>query len=244
MWLLGDKTVLQTLRELYVQFAQLADPQKAVSSAKFFKTAAGQYAEGDVFIGLTVPQQQKLAKQFINLNFGELQTLLQNPIHEYRLTALLILVQKFAKALPEEQTCIVEFYLQNTKYINNWDLVDCSCYKILGAYLMERDHRVLHQLAHSGSLWEQRIAIVTTYAFIKKGKFSTTLILAEALLGHKHDLLHKAVGWMLREVGKQNETVLKTFLAQHYKKMPRTTLRYAIERFVPHERLTYLSNKI
>jgi 3-methyladenine DNA glycosylase AlkD len=218
----------------------LASHVKALELSRFFKTGKGEYGEGDRFLGITVPEQRKLAKQFVGLDFGDLEQLLQTEIHEYRLTALLILTEQFAKAKPEQRQKIVEFYLSHTGWINNWDLVDVSCYKILGVYLLDRDRQILHQLAQSTNLWKQRIAIVSTLTFIKHGQYADTLQIALTLLNHSHDLIHKAVGWMLREVGKQDRQILKEFLDIYHQQMPRTMLRYAIEHFEEPTRKAFL----
>ncbi|MBD2176894.1 DNA alkylation repair protein [Pseudanabaena sp. FACHB-1998] len=231
---------MATVNALKNSLNNLTSPIKAVELSRFFKTGKGEYGEGDRFLGITVPEQRKLAKQFIGLDFGDLEQLLQTEIHEYRLTALLILTEQFAKADPNQQQKIVEFYLDHTALINNWDLVDVSCYKILGVYLLDRDHQILHQLAQSSNLWEQRIAIVSTLKFIKHGHYADTLQIALTLLNHSHDLIHKAVGWMLREVGKQDRQILKEFLDIYHQQMPRTMLRYAIEHFAEPTRKAYL----
>lgn len=218
----------------------LASPTKAIALSRFFKTGKGEYGEGDRFLGITVPEQRKLAKSFVNLSFEELDQLLQTDIHEYRLTTLLILTYQFSKADPVRREEIVDFYLNHTKWINNWDLVDVTCRQILGVYLLHRDRSILYELARSPSLWEQRIAIISTLEFIKHEQFEDTLKIAIALLEHRHDLIHKAVGWMLREVGKQDRQVLVEFLDIYHQQMPRTMLRYAIEHFEETTRKGYL----
>lgn len=222
----------------------LANPEKAKILSRFFKTGKGEYGEGDIFIGITVPQNRAVAKKYLDAQFDDITELLHSPIHELRLSALLALVLKFKKHKDDNtHKSIVDFYLANTSYINNWDLVDLSCLYILGEYLHERPHDVLFRLSESTNMWEQRIAIVSTLAFIRKGKFDTTLVLAEKFLTHKHDLMHKATGWMLREIGKKNTDLLRAFLEKHAHNMPRTALRYAIEKFTPEERKHYLSIK-
>ena len=213
---------------------------------RFFKTSKGEYGEGDVFLGITVPQSRKIAKKYSFLSFPEIEALLASKIHEERLIALLILVENFRKAKKDKmlQTQIYNFYLKNTKYINNWDLVDLSSEKIIGEFLFNEEKSILRQLAKSQNIWERRIAIVATYAFIKKNKFGETLALAEILLNDEHDLIHKAVGWMLREIGKRDNNVLEIYLQEHYKEMPRTMLRYAIERFPEDKRKKYLRGEI
>ncbi|HIH10632.1 TPA: DNA alkylation repair protein [Candidatus Woesearchaeota archaeon] len=228
---------------LQTDLQHLTNPEKAVIYASFFKTGKGEYGESDQFLGLTVPQQRILAKKYITPSLEEIHSLLQSPIHEYRLTALLILVLQYHKAVPQDKEKIVQFYLAHTKQINNWDLVDTSADKILGHYLLDKDKTVLFKLAHSSNLWERRIAIVATFAFIKQNQFQETIHIAELLLHDSHDLIHKAVGWMLREVGKRDKVTLETFLQKHATKMPRTMLRYAIEKFPEPKRKYYLQKK-
>ncbi|WP_434688016.1 DNA alkylation repair protein [Pseudanabaena minima] len=231
---------ISTLSSLQTDLQALANPQKAIALARYFQTGQGQYAEGDRFLGITMPEQRKLAKKYRDLGFVEISELLSSEWHEYRLTGLLILTYQFAKATPTQQQAIVDFYLANTHAINNWDLVDVTCQPILGMYLLQRDRQILYQLANSASLWEQRIAIVTTGKFIKHGQYQDTIAIAELLLQHPHHLIHKAVGWMLREVGKQDRSVLLEFLDQHASQMPRVMLRYAIEHFDQPQRQAYL----
>jgi 3-methyladenine DNA glycosylase AlkD len=226
---------MQTQADLKDALDSLASPTKAIALARFFKTGKGDYGEGDRFLGITVPEQRKLAKAFVSLSFKDLEQLLQIEIHEYRLTALLILTYQFPKADPVKREEIVAFYLNHTKWINNWDLVDVTCRQILGVHLLHRDRSILYELARS-----QRIAIVSTLEFIKHEQFEDTLKIAIALLEHRHDLIHKAVGWMLREVGKQDRQVLVEFLDIYHQQMPRTMLRYAIEHFEERTRKGYL----
>lgn len=202
-----------------------ANRGKAKFLARYFKTGKGEYGEGDVFLGLTVPQVRAIAKKHKDISLKDVEKLLQSPIHEYRLTALIILTEK---ALTHE---IVDLYLRNTKYINNWDLVDLSSHEILGTWLLNKSRNMLYKLAKSKNIWERRIAIISTFTFLKEKQLSDSLNLAEILLQDEHDLMHKAVGWALREVGKRDEKALTDFLDKHHKTMPRTTLRYAIERF-------------
>lgn len=217
-----------------------ANPEKAAFALRYFKAGKGEYAEGDVFLGLTNPQLRVIIKGFYGLSFEELQELLNSPLHEYRLAALLILVKQYTKGTLQHKRHIVEFYLANVSRINNWDLVDCSARDILGAYLFDKDRDILYELAKTNHLWSQRIAVVATWFFIRKGQFDETLVICELLLNHKHDLIHKATGWMLREVGKKNGVVLRRFLDLYAPQMPRTMLRYAIEKFPEAERLRYL----
>jgi 3-methyladenine DNA glycosylase AlkD len=220
--------------------SKIADKKKVKLLAGYFKTKKGEYGEGDVFLGVTVPEQRKIAKQFSDLAIAEIQKLLKSKIHEHRLTALIILVSQFRKADEKIRKKIFDFYLKNIKYINNWDLVDLSSHEIVGAYLLNKPRDVLHRLAESKNIWSRRIAVVSTYHFIYRKDFADTLAIAEKLLGDDHDLLHKAVGWMLREVGKRDQKVLRRFLDKHATKMPRTTLRYAIEKFPESDRKKYL----
>lgn len=218
----------------------VADPEKATFLQRFFKTGKGQYAEGDVFLGLVVPLSRSIAKANKQTPLPELQILLDSPYHEARLVALLIMVERFKKASPTERTELFDFYLRNASRINNWDLVDVTCPHVVGAYLLDKDRSVLYELAASPVLWEQRIAIVSTIAFIRNKEFDDTLALSEMLLSHKHDLMHKAVGWMLREVGKRDKPVLVDFLERNATRMPRTALRYAIEHFPGEERMYFM----
>ncbi len=223
---------------------RLSNKNRAKISASFFKTGPGQYGEGDIFIGVTVPETRRVAKRFSQLSLLEDKELLKSKIHEERLLALLILVEQFNHGGSQTRTKIFNFYQQNIKQVNNWDLVDLSADKIVGAYLLDKPKDWLDVLAKSKNLWERRIAIVSTFYFIKQNKFDKTFALAEILLNDTHDLIHKAVGWMLREVGKRNDLVLEKFLNKHYQQMPRTMLRYAIERLEENKRLAYLKNNI
>ncbi len=225
----------------------LQNKEKAKVLAGFFKTGEGEYGEGDQFLGVTVPESRKIAKQYKSLPLPEILLLLQNPVHECRLVALLILVEKFQNTTTTQQKEIVDFYLKNTEYINSWDLVDLSADKIIGAYFFNEEenkrNKVLLSLTKSNDLWERRISIISTFYFIKKNRFDETLEIAEILLHDKHDLIHKAVGWMLREIGKRDKLVEEDFLKKQFKTMSRTTLRYAIERFPEEERKRYLDKK-
>jgi 3-methyladenine DNA glycosylase AlkD len=222
------------------------DPEKAVFLPKFFKTQPGGYGEGDMFLGVTVPKQRTIAKRYFkDIGLGDLTFLLQDAAHESRLTALFMLVYKFEKAKTDaEKKDLAGLYLENLDYVNNWDLVDSSADKILGAYLFTRNKDVLYELARSGHLWKQRVAIMATFYFIRQGAYQDTLKIAEILLHHEHDLIHKAVGWMLREVGKKDFAVEYHFLQENYKAMPRTMLRYAIEKFSPELRKKFLLGQI
>jgi 3-methyladenine DNA glycosylase AlkD len=218
----------------------LEQPERAVLAARFFKTGPGQYGEGDQFLGLSMPQQHSMAKKYVTLSISAVEQLLHDPYHECRMVGLLIWINQFKKANSAHQTRILDHYLANRQYINNWDLVDVSCPPILGRYVLDQDRSILYELAKEHNLWSQRIAIVSTLALIRVGQFSDTFAIAELLLPHRHDLIHKATGWMLREVGKWNPDALEEFLHDHIRHMPRTTLRYAIERFEPSRRAYYL----
>ena len=211
---------------------------------RFFKTGPGQYGEGDIFLGLRVPATRRLAKEYKNLSLKEVSSLLKSPYHEVRLFALISLVNTFDKGDESTQKKIYDMYLANTKYINNWDLVDLSAPNIVGAYLFTKSRKPLYQLAKSKSLWERRIAVLATFYFIKNNQFEDSLKIAEILLPDKEDLIHKAVGWMLREVGKRDSKIAETFLRKHCRIMPRTMLRYAIERFTPSKRRMYLDGSV
>jgi len=230
--------------EIKKEIAKYADSEKAKILQGFFKTGKGEYGEGDIFIGVKVPEVREIAKKFKETEFFEIEKLLKSKIHEERLCALLILIQKFEKTNEKEKQKIVDFYLANTKQINNWDLVDLSAPKIIGKHLVEKNRKIVYTLAKSKELWEKRIAIIATYAFIQKNDFSDTLKISELLINEEHDLMHKAVGWMLREIGKRNLNAEEKFLKKHYKKMPRTMLRYAIEKFDEPKRKAYLNGKI
>lgn len=233
-----------TVATLQKELRQLADPKRAEASAWFFKTGKGQYGEGDKFIGVTVPQLRKVAKRYTHLSLSEVHALLANPIHEFRLIAMHILVYQFQKADSTLQTQIYSFYIKHAKRINNWDLVDSSAPYIVGPYLLHTSRNVLYTLAKSRNLWERRIAIIATAHFIKHNQFKDTLAIAEILIQDTHDLIHKAVGWMLREVGNRDREAEEKFLKKHYKNMPRTMLRYAIEKFPPTRRQQYLRGTI
>lgn len=221
-----------SLAGLKAAFARQADPAKAKILSGFFKTGKGQYGEGDRFLGLTVPKTRLLAKEFRALPEADLLSLLRSPWHEHRLCALMILVENFRLGDEKARENIFRLYLANTKFINNWDLVDLSAPQIVGGRLKDRSRQPLYRLARSKLLWERRIAIIACFTFIKAGESADALAIAELLLKDEEDLMHKAVGWMLREIGKRcSEEVLLGFLRKNYSKLPRTTLRYAIERF-------------
>lgn len=218
----------------------LANPERAKVSARFFKTKPGECGEGDQFLGISMPQQHIIAKQFRSLPAEEVEKLLQESFHECRMTGLLIWVYQSKKASLSQQSFLMDRYLANRRYVNNWDLVDVTCPYLVGNYLLHNDRSVLIDLAQEDHLWSQRIAIVSTLAFIRKGQFGDTFAIADLLLSHKHDLIHKAIGWMLREIGKRNIEALEEFLHDNIRQMPRTALRYAIEKFEPARRTYYL----
>lgn len=226
------------------ELERLTNPEKAKILSGFFKTGKGQYGEGDIFLGLTVPQNREVTKKYSNAPFEDIAQLLRSPYHEFRLSALIALVTKYKKSKNDnDKKAIVDFYLANTEYINNWDLVDLSCEYIVGDYLLNRNHDILFRLSKSDNMWEQRIAIISTLTFIRNGKFETTMKLCVSYLTHKHDLIHKASGWMLREIGKRDTATLLSFLDEHAALMPRTALRYAIEKLSPELRSKYLAIK-
>ena len=228
------------LSQLKQDLNKLEHKEKTKILQRFFKTNKGEYGEGDIFLGIKVPEQRKIANKY-DLNLKQIQELLSSKIHEYRLTALFTLIQKYKKANQTEKQEIFNFYLKNTNNINNWDLVDLSAPKILGDYLLNKERTTIYQLAKSNNLWENRISILSTYQFIKNNQFEDTLNISKILLTNKHDLIHKAVGWMLREIGKKDLQILEQFLKQHHKQMPRTMLRYSIEKFSKAKRKVYLT---
>ncbi|MBU1164439.1 DNA alkylation repair protein [Patescibacteria group bacterium] len=228
------------LNELKKELDKLKNKKQALLLQGFFKTGKGQYGEGDIFLGIKVPVQRKVSKKYNNLTLGELQKLLTTKIHEYRLIALFILIAQYNKSNESQKKKIFQFYLKNTRNINNWDLVDLSAPNIVGTYLLDKKREVLYKLAKSKNLWEKRISILATYAFIRQNDFSDTLKISKILLNDDHDLIHKAVGWMLREVGNRDMKIEEVFLKKHVKQMPRTMLRYAIEKFPEKKRQNYL----
>ena len=223
---------------------KLASKNRAKISRRFFKRGKGEYGEGDVFIGITVPDTRLVARRFYDLPLIEVQKLLQSAIHEERLCALLMLVEMCQKASIEAREKIYTLYLKNSQYVNNWDLVDLSADKIVGAHLNDKPKNILYRLARSKNVWQRRIAIVATFYFIKNNTFSETLKISKMLLDDPHDLIHKASGWMLREVGKRSLVSEEKFLKKYYTIMPRTMLRYAIERFPERKRKYYLSKTL
>lgn len=238
-----------SLKELRSDLKKVADPKRAKLSQRFFKTGKGQYGEGDIFIGITVPDTRKIAVKYGDLSLTEIKELLRSEIHEERLCALHILVNNFNKYY-SKRIEIFDFYMDNLKYVNNWDLVDTSAHYIIGQYLYHigKEYHIykilLTNLAKSSNLWERRIAIISTFYFIRNNDFSESLKISKMLLNDKKDLIHKAVGWMLREIGKKDLEVLESFLKVNYKIMPRTMLRYAIEKLPESKRLSYLKGKV
>jgi len=223
---------------------QLANEQIAEHSQRFFKTGKGEYGEGDIFLGIRVPLLRKLVKKYRGISITEVRKLLHSKFHEERLLAVLMLVQLFKSGDESVQKQVYDLYLENTEYINNWDIVDISASNIVGAHLYEKDKAPLYDLVQSKNLWERRIAIIATFYFIRQNEFDDTLKLAKILLNDKEDLIHKAVGWMLREVGKREIEFEEEFLQEHYKIMPRTMLRYAIEKFPETSRKMYLRGEV
>ena len=212
------------------ELAKYENPSDAEFLQRFFKTGEGQYGEGDVFIGLRVPQSRKVAKQFIDLSLREIEYLLESPIHEHRLVALIILTLQIKRANADKAKDIYELYLRRTDRVNNWDLVDVSCRDIVGRYLFDKSRKPLYDLANSTNMWERRIAIVSTWWFIRELQLDDTFKISKILLHDSEDLIQKAVGWMLREAGKKNEESLIEFLESYASSMPRTMLRYSVER--------------
>jgi 3-methyladenine DNA glycosylase AlkD len=232
-----------SVAELKKRIIKHSNPEKGNFLQRFFKTGKGEYAEGDVFAGINVPVSRKIARQFRGLTFDDLSKVIKSKIHEERLIALFILLDKMKKADEKEKEKIYKFYLKNLKYVNNWDLVDLSADKIIGEYLFDKKREMLFELV-KGGLWERRIAVISSFNFIKKNDYSTTLKLCKLLLRDKEDLIHKASGWMLREIGKRDLKKEESFLKLYYKNMPRTMLRYAIEKFPERKRKSYLLGKI
>ena len=233
-----------TADDIRKRLRDLEDREKAKILRKFFKTGPGQYGEGDLFLGIPVPRLRKLCRAYGDMPLGEVEVLLKSPVHEERLLALLILIRKYNEQDESGKKRIYTLYLKSTRWINNWDLVDLSAPNIVGDYLMGRNRRTLDELAHSPVLWERRIAILATFRFIKEQQLDDTLRISEALLRDKEDLIHKAVGWMLREVGKRDLIAEEAFLKKNCKLMPRTMLRYAVERFPAAKRKLYMKGRI
>ena len=234
---------METAKQIQKELKGLANNKKAKILQGFFKTGKGEYGEGDIFLGIMMPKQRMVSKKFKDASIIEVEKLLKGKIHEERMVALLILVLKYEEGSDKEKERIFNSYLKNIKYINNWDLVDVTCPRIIGHYLFDKNRDVLYKLVKSKNLWERRIAIVSTAFFIRNNDFKDTIKISEILLKDKHDLIHKATGWMLREVGKKDEKALTSFLDKYYNKMVRTTLRYSIERLDEKKRKYYLNKK-
>jgi 3-methyladenine DNA glycosylase AlkD len=234
-------TIVPAIR---ARLRKLGTKERAKVSQSFFKTRPGEYGEGDIFLGVTVPELRQLAAEYQAITLREVTQLLRSTIHEERLLALLLLVRSYAKGDQSEKKMIYELYLKNSRFVNNWDLVDATAEHIVGAFLMGRSKKPLYTLARSSDLWERRIAIMATFHFIKGGNFTETLKITRILLADKEELIHKAAGWMLREVGKRHLQTEERFLKEHYKEMPRTMLRYAIERFPESKRQRYLKGEL
>lgn len=240
-----SRQLIMTHKDVQKALRKLADQEIAEHSKRFFKTGRGEYGEGDEFHGIRVPEQRKIARKFRELPLAETEKLLRSEYHEERLTALFILVDAFERGGEAERKAIFELYLQHTEQINNWDLVDSSAPKILGPWLEDKDRDILYKLARSKLLWERRIAMMTCLPFIRSNSdFEDALNIAGILLDDDHDLIHKAVGWMLREIGNISLETEEQFLAEHYRKMPRTMLRYAIEKFPEKKRKAYLEGTV
>lgn len=233
-----------TKQKITEYLKSLSNPEIAEHSQRYFKTAKGEYGFGDKFLGIRVPVVRQAVKKFKTTSLSTAEQLLKSKIHEIRLFALLLLVHKFSRVDETEQYKIYQLYLKNTKYINNWDLVDSSAHNIVGAYLENKNRSILVKLSKSKLLWNRRIAIMATFYFIKNNEYKDALQISKILLNDKEDLIHKAVGWMLREIGKRNLDEEVKFLNRHYKNMPRTMLRYAIEKFSKSERNKYLKGMV
>jgi len=230
------------LKAVHEDLESLSDPDDVKNLRRFFKTGPGEYGEGDQFRGIRVPVTRKLAQKFKDLSITDIEELLQSKFHEDRLLALFLLIQHFQKGDPNSQKLIYDLYLKNIRFINNWDLVDSSAEHILGAWLSDKCKDLLFDFTHSDSLWKRRIAIMSTFHYIKKGEFDISLRIAEILRNDPEDLIQKAVGWMLREIGKRDLATEETFLKKYYKELPRTMLRYAIEKFPEEKRQKYLNS--
>lgn len=230
-----------TSKRLISEFRKAADKKSAKLLSGFFKTGKGQYGEGDIFWGIKVPATRNIARNFVEMPFFEIQLLLNHKVHEIRFAGLIILIEKYKKTDDKGKKVIFDLYLKNIKKnINNWDLVDLSCPQIIGDFLFEKDRSILYKLSKSDNIWERRVAMISTFYFIRKNDFSDALLIAENLLKDKQDLINKAVGWMLREIGKRNLDIERKFLLKNYKIMSRTCLRYAIERMNEKERKFFL----
>jgi 3-methyladenine DNA glycosylase AlkD len=232
-----------SLAQIERRLRSVGDATRAQNFRRFFRTGPGEYGEGDQFLGLTVPQVRALVGQYAELPLPQVRALLRSRWHEARLLALLILVRDFERGNERQRAAVAKLYLANLKWVNNWDLVDCSAHLILGPHLARGERALLDQLSRSPELWKRRVAMLSTFHYIRQGQFTDALRIARRLLHDPHDLIHKAVGWMLREIGKRNEAKLRTFLDRHAARMPRTMLRYAIERLPPGSRSRYMGMK-
>jgi 3-methyladenine DNA glycosylase AlkD len=230
--------------EIQLFLQSLADPGRASVSQRFFKTGKDEYGENDIFLGITIPTLRLYVKKYRHIPLDDIQVLLKSKFHEERIFALFLLVDAFKKGSPQEKTAVYSLYINNTRYVNNWDLVDCSAHLIVGAYLEDKDRKPLYVMAQSKSLWERRIAIISTFHMIRKNNFKDALLISAVLKNDTVDLIQKAVGWMLREIGKRDKAAEVSFLIKHYKSMPRTMLRYAIEKFPENERKSYLHGTV
>ena len=232
------------LKEILKELKSLADAKKAKDLMRFFKTGPGEYGEGDIFRGITMPQLRQIAKRHQDIEIDQTLELLHSKYHEDRMLALIIWTMKFPRSSPSEQKKLYRLYISSSEYINNWDLIDVACPQIVGGYLIDKDRKPLYKLAQSKNLWENRMAVLATFTFIKNGDFADNFAISDILLNHQHDLIHKAVGWMLREIGKRDHKAEEEFLKPRYNRMPRTMLRYAIEKFEEDKRQKYLKGEI
>jgi len=234
------KNTAPTYEDIIRELRKAGDRKIAEHSSRFFKTDKGEYGEGDKFLGIRVPVVRKHAKKYRGAPLSVVRKLLNSEFHEERLLAAIMLVERFKRGDAAEKRKVYELYIKSTRCINNWDIVDVSAHYIIGPYLQDRSRQILYEFASSASLWKRRIAIISTFDFIRKNDFVTTLEISERLLRDPHDLIHKAVGWMLREIGKRDMAVEEKFLTRHCEEMPRTMLRYAIEKFPEKKRQRYL----
>lgn len=235
---------MTTSTDIEARLRDIGDPEHARFVAGYFRTGPGEYGAGDQFLGIRIPALRELVREYRGVSIQAIAQLVRSPWHEARLLALLLLADAYGRADEDGRETIYRLYLGNTRYINNWDLVDSSAPQVVGAHLENRDRGILEELARSDSLWERRIAILATQHFIRQGDFGTTLRIAELLVEDDHDLIHKAVGWMLREVGNRDRAAAESFLRRHHRTMPRTMLRYAIERFPPDLRQRYMKGEM
>lgn len=231
---------MNTIEGIRKKLKSKSNPKRAKIYSRYFKSGSGEYGEGDIFLGVSIPDLRTVARQYINLPLSQIETLLHSRIHEERLLAVIIIVDSFARGDYAEKERIYRFYLKNVKWINNWDLVDLSAPKIIGCYLLGKSKVILYNYAKSKNLWKRRIAIIATFEFIRHANYNETIKIAEILLSDQHNLIHKAVGWMLREVGKRSIQTEELFLKKYYKFMPRVMLRYSIEKFSDHKKQLFL----